>query len=432
MTEDNESGTDKKREIVDADDLISAMGVGHTVDFQKISPLAPNERLTDNVAEEAPSAPEPNASQGATPQANPIPSAMPVVPGLPVVPGITRAVSDTPAETPDATQAPLEPRKPQQTSQKLAGLIEKGPLETRKVPKTMIDPSASKNKDKAQLQEISPASPIKLSKSKVARTKLFKDAPGSSKVKRARRGSQEFVAKTLLDHSVIIETQSRFGERQKERLEQEISKRAMEPAKIYEPIKPQKKASPSCPFSWTEEKSKERFKYCSTCQANIYNFDGLEPEEAEALVFKRENREKFVLYGRADGKFMTSDCPTVKKNLYKTITLVSVSLAAIACIIALLILMPKPPAHDPTQDAQQSAPSNTVSDDSDDDVDDDDESQSDSTPQSDSSSSSGTNDGAEYHYKSGDPIPSEPPKEEPKSEDYSEPEQSGDFWQFDK
>lgn len=445
MTDDKDNRADEdKREIVDADDLISSMGVGHTVDFQKISMGNPSESLTNQTE-------EPN-------------SQLLQSPALPVAP--TPGTQQTPAER--------EPRKPQQTSQRLAGLIQKSPIDDRKVPKTMFDESASKHQgsqaqhpgkgphqdqiqhaqqqdksqpqdksrqqDSSQPQEISPAAPLKMLKSKVARTKLFKDDPtpnanSPSKGKKARRASQEFVAKTLLDHNVIIETQSRFGERQKERLEQEISKRQMEPIKIIEPIKPQKKAR-SCPFTWTEENAKERFKYCSNCQSNIYNFDGLEQAEAEALVFKRENREKFVLYGREDGKFMTSDCPFALQKRNKTIVLVSVCISAVACIIALLILMPKPPAHDPTTDAEKSAPPDTVSSDSEDS---ETSSQTDGSSQSgnsstgDASQTNNSSDGAAYHYHEGDPEPSAPKEDSSKnpSENFSEQEQSGDFWQFD-
>jgi hypothetical protein len=224
---------------------------------------------------------------------------------------------------------------------------------------------------------------------------------------------------------VIIETQSRFGERQKERLEQEISKRQLEPFKIVEPIKPQRKAR-SCPFSWTEENAKEQFKNCSRCHANIYNFDGLEQAEAEALIFKRENREKFVLYGREDGKFMTSDCPAAIQSRNKTIVLVSTCISAVACIIALLILMPKPPAHDPTQDV----PPDTVSSDSEDSKK---ASKKPSKSGSSAQSSSSPSEGGSYHYHDGDPVPTAP-KEDPaktQTENFSNAEQSGDFWQFD-
>lgn len=384
MTDDNDDRADeKKREVVDADALISAMGVGHTVDFQKIAPISPGDSLTGHPSEEQ--------------------------------------------EQPSQAEPPLKaPKKPQQTSQRLAGLIQKDPGENRRVPKTMLDPPSAKNQDKSQQQEISPAAPLIIPKSKVPKTKLFKDDPGSPKSKKARRSSKEIlVAKTLLDHNVIIETQSRSAERQKERLEQEISKRQLEPTKIIEPITAKRKASGSCPFSWSEGNARERFKYCSNCQANIYNFDGLEQEEAEALVFKRENRDKFVLYGRADGKFMTSDCPVAVSKRNKSIVLVSACVGAIALIGAMFILMPKP-THDPTADAPQSAPDTVLSD--------SDDSDKKSTKSAQSSKSAQSNDGAAYHYHDGDVVtPAAPAQKEENqpAQTYSETEQSGDFWQYD-
>jgi hypothetical protein len=46
----------------------------------------------------------------------------------------------------------------------------------------------------------------------------------------------------------------------------------------------------------------------------VYNFAGLEQPEADELIFQRENRRNATLYKRADGNYMTVNCPVEVKR----------------------------------------------------------------------------------------------------------------------
>jgi hypothetical protein len=270
----------------------------------------------------------------------------------------------------------------------------------RKVAKTMLFRKVGpKNQQLPRGQETTPAPPPPLQK---PRTK---------------------VAKTLLDVNLLINVQSQFGERKNERLQQEIAHRQIEPAKPIEPIEAQKKVS-SCPFAWTDESVKERFKHCGNCQRAIYQFDGLELEQAKALILKRENRVKFTLYERPDGKFMTSDCPVAQRKRVQLLGLVAcVCMCAIAAIAAFIMMKPPlpsafnsnnevivPEAATATATASSDADSSTAG-----------------------SSKADTSSTVTHHYEAGDPMPTVSTPEPSKSKtekSFSVQEQNGDFWQF--
>lgn len=255
-----------------------------------------------------------------------------------------------------------------------------------------------------------------------------------------KRRSTQFVAKTLLDHNAILKAQAL---RQKARLEQEIAKRQAMPQKIIEPIKAQRQVK-TCPFSWTDDSSQDRFKYCSKCQRTIYNFEGIEIADAEKLIFTRENLKKFKLYKRPDGKFMTSNCPEANKRTQQIVGVVAICVAIIACIAGAIIMLPPmpPPAVQSWDEAEPSTVSSGEDGES-----------SDSQSSSSNSSSSGGNTGSSLdssssstssdttssdttqHYQEGDTLPDESPfsgldtKQVEKSP-YSNSDQKGDFWQF--
>lgn len=222
------------------------------------------------------------------------------------------------------------------------------------------------------------------------------------------------VAKTQLDVNLLINVQSHFGERKNERLQQVIANRQLEsPVKPIEPIKSQKKVS-SCPFSWTDESVKERFKHCSNCQRAIYQLDGLELEQAEALILKRENRDKFVLYGRPDGKFMTSDCPIAQRKRFQVVGLVAGVCFCIVASVAAFIIMGPPSLPTVNSSNEVTAPAGAPSDAA--------------------SSESNTSSPGTHHYEAGDPMPvvtpAETPKSKPPEKTFSDQEQKGEFWQF--
>lgn len=246
----------------------------------------------------------------------------------------------------------------------------------------------------------------------------FGDGLGARKKGRAT----QFVAKTLLDHNAILKAQAL---RQKARVEQEISLRQQQPVKIVEPIKARNEVR-SCPFSWAEDSSTERFKHCSKCQSTIYNLDGMEFSEAENLIFKRENRKKFVLFKRPDGKFMTSDCPVEQKRKQQIVGIVAICICVIACIAGFLILMPP---------STPSVNSNTWGEPSPSAVTTESWSVDEPTKSSTPTKSSGTkSSGTSQHYEAGDVLPKEPASgvstNKPVQNPVNQSEEKGDFWEF--
>ncbi len=154
---------------------------------------------------------------------------------------------------------------------------------------------------------------------------------------------EQFVAKTRLDHDILFQAVSTSKLKEEAKVAAflvEKSKEAPKPPPVG--VKADKQSS-SCPFKWEETDSKEKYRYCTKCQTAIYNFDGMERPEAEALIFNRENRDKFTLYSRADGKFMTVDCPLQKKRQRDFIMGLIVAVALLIGVVGLLLLTPPPP-----------------------------------------------------------------------------------------
>jgi hypothetical protein len=262
-------------------------------------------------------------------------------------------------------------------------------------------------------------------KPKVAKTTLYRkpqigpDLPPEDEIspEPVAEKPKTKVAKTKLDHKLLMSIKSQYGERENERLQQEIFKRELEPVKTIEPIKAERKIS-SCPFSWTAVSTKERVKHCDKCQKPVYQLDRMELEQVDALILKRENREKYVLYERPDGKFMTSGCPVAHRRRLQMVGLVAAICICVVAAVAASIMMPPPPppaaATAPAADsATEVMPPATV------------------TPNA--SSASSTSGTSSHHYQAGDPMPvvptSVPPTNEPQKL-FSQQEQSGDFWQY--
>ena len=154
------------------------------------------------------------------------------------------------------------------------------------------------------------------------------------------------VAKTMLDHDVLFQAVSQSFVLKESRMQEVIRQKASQPLVIIEPIECKKKSLP-CKWRWPESDSGkvERFRYCDKCQTPVYNFDGLSLEQAEAVIFQRENIKKPTLYKRADGKFMTRDCPVeVKRRKDRSMMIAA---AGLFVIIFLTVLFNLPPAPKP-------------------------------------------------------------------------------------
>ncbi|NJL72588.1 MAG: hypothetical protein HC888_13970 [Candidatus Competibacteraceae bacterium] len=172
------------------------------------------------------------------------------------------------------------------------------------------------------------------------------EAGGATPVPAPVKKEKQPVAKTMLDHDVLFQAVSQSFVLKESRMQEVIRQKASQPLVIIEPIECKKKALP-CKWRFPESDSGkvERFRYCDKCQTPVYNFDGLSLEQAEAVIFQRENIKKPSLYKRADGKFMTRDCPVEVKRRKDRHMMIAA--AGLFVIILLTVLFNLPPAPKP-------------------------------------------------------------------------------------
>ena len=170
-----------------------------------------------------------------------------------------------------------------------------------------------------------------------------------------RGPSQNFVAKTMLDHSLLFDALAKSSAKKEQKAAEVAAVKALEPEVPFVGITKFKIASP-CSWSWEETDTRERFRYCGQCQASVYNFEGLELPEAKALVFKRENRDNAPLYKRADGKFMTTDCPVTVKKKRDQFSIAAVVAAIVVAFILIAMMAPPAPPPAPTPAPEASNP----------------------------------------------------------------------------
>jgi hypothetical protein len=148
----------------------------------------------------------------------------------------------------------------------------------------------------------------------------------------------------MLDHNILLEAVSNLAARKAARAAELEKERQSKPATPFTPVEADKEAAKNCPWSWSETKGQARFRSCAKCQMCVYNLDGIDMPEAQALIYKRENRRKFTLYRRADGKFMTSDCPVALKHRRDMILISIGGMALLVAAIVITILGPHKPA----------------------------------------------------------------------------------------
>ena len=151
----------------------------------------------------------------------------------------------------------------------------------------------------------------------------------------------ERVPRTLLDISVLNDITATTGAKKVLKAAEEARERANEPIKPFIAIETNKRALP-CAWKWEGEESRDRFRYCDLCSAQVYNFAGMELPQAEALIFSRENRSEAPLYKRTDGKYMTSNCPLAMKKRNQIILLAFAGIFLVVSLLAVMMIMPKP------------------------------------------------------------------------------------------
>lgn len=155
---------------------------------------------------------------------------------------------------------------------------------------------------------------------------------------------ESFVAKTMLDHELILnqlsESMQRLEAVQRKEIEEKERELASQPVKERIPVDNFKMAKP-CQWQWEDDGFNDPFRYCGLCKQVVYNFDDVDKPEAMALIYQRENQEKPHLFKRTDGKFMTADCPIAVQR-HRFFTMTGVAVGGIFLFLLLLgLLMPK-------------------------------------------------------------------------------------------
>jgi hypothetical protein len=165
-------------------------------------------------------------------------------------------------------------------------------------------------------------------------------------------------AKTKLDYDAVKTVVSRTFAKEEAKVQELRMTQSQEPYKPIPTIDKFAIASP-CGSTWICKDDKEKVQFCEKCQLRVYDFSGMEMPEAEEMVYKMEGRRKFLLHKRADGKFLTSECPVgFKRKLAKTFAIASASLILFFALMAALST-PHPPAvlpQDHHVSASQHAP----------------------------------------------------------------------------
>lgn len=209
----------------------------------------------------------------------------------------------------------------------------------RKIARTMLDTQLPKF-DKVQGANVEDTT-IQPLRSEKPRLSDEPETSGWQSVAKRVEGQRQFTAKTMLDHNVLADTLLKFEIRKEKRVVEEAIERANQPVKEFHPVE-SKRLIQRCPWSWDDESSKDKFLYCSKCKVQVYNFDGMELQEAEALIFTRENNKVPTLYKRADGKFMTRDCPVQVKRKKRFVLLSVVGATVFFVFMTMVIVLPPP------------------------------------------------------------------------------------------
>jgi hypothetical protein len=154
-----------------------------------------------------------------------------------------------------------------------------------------------------------------------------------------RERIEPIMARTMLDAEACRQVMANLFSSQEQLLKEQAESASTQPAKLLEPIKNVRKATP-CSSKWESMPGGEQFRLCEQCHLHIYNLKGLDNSEAENLVFQREGVRKFTFYKRKDGRYLTKDCPVAVKRA--TRMLMSASAVAIMVVGSFLLVALSP------------------------------------------------------------------------------------------
>ena len=228
-----------------------------------------------------------------------------------------------------------------------------GGKKPRRVAKTMLEnevPSLSETAkpERKKTRRIAKTLVTTDMSSIVEQAARFNDQALSQTLSQTQKTKQP-VAKTMIDHDALNLAVSQSFVLKEARIKETIKAKALEPQAQIDPIPCHKKALP-CPWKWAEAEGRERFRYCQRCQTPVYHLEGLQIEQIDALILQRENLEKYTLYKRSDGKYMTRDCPEEVKHKREKLMLIAGIAAFAIVVVALFIIFP--PSAPPSRSVQ--------------------------------------------------------------------------------
>ncbi len=93
-------------------------------------------------------------------------------------------------------------------------------------------------------------------------------------------------------------------------------------------------ASP-CSADWNAMTGDDRARYCSECNLHVYKLSDMSEAEATAFVREAEGRTCVRFYRRADGTFLTRDCPSGLRAVRRKIASLAAGAAALFGFISL-------------------------------------------------------------------------------------------------
>ncbi len=168
---------------------------------------------------------------------------------------------------------------------------------------------------------------------------------------KVQKTDEAVVAKTKLDYDAVTEVVIETVARKEVLVAEQMSFQQGEPVKPFVPIENYENATP-CAASTDK---KDRVGFCEKCHWRYYDFTGMEMPQAEELVYKMEGLSKFKLYKRADGKFLTRDCPIGRKQKLIKVSAIAAATTLFAYIVILSILAPHPKVE-PAKTVETSQP----------------------------------------------------------------------------
>ncbi len=159
------------------------------------------------------------------------------------------------------------------------------------------------------------------------------------------------LAKTVLDMDAVRVVLNKPRGSVEEKLK-EVQSRPAAPIKPKLCFDDYREATP-CSSRWESMEGTERFKICTSCKLHVYDFEELDLPEIKETVLVREGKMYSTLYRRADGKFITQDCPVGVKQKHSTVTLILLAALALVAVGIATLTAPPRPASAPQADQSE-------------------------------------------------------------------------------